>query len=44
MISETLKSKLEELPEDLKREVLDYVEFSISKTQIVTSIMSHAAF
>lgn len=31
MKSEIIKSKLEELPEDLKKEVLDYVEFLIWK-------------
>ncbi len=31
MISETLKAKLEELPEDLEKEVLDYVEFLLYK-------------
>jgi len=31
MISETLKTKLEELPENLEKEVLDYVEFLLHK-------------
>ncbi len=31
MKSEIIKSKLEELPEDLKQEVLDYIEFLLQK-------------
>jgi len=29
--SEIIKAKLEELPEDLKKEVLDYIEFLLQK-------------
>jgi hypothetical protein len=29
--SEIIKSRLEELPEDLKKEVLDYIEFLLQK-------------
>ena len=31
MKSEIIKAKLEELPEDLKKEVLDYIEFLLQK-------------
>ena len=31
MYSQIIKSKLEELPEDLEREVLDYIEFLLRK-------------
>ncbi len=31
MEAQTIKSKLEELPEDLKREVYDFVEFLLQK-------------
>lgn len=31
MIDQMIKSKLEELPEDLKKEVLDYIEFLLQK-------------
>lgn len=31
MKSEAIKTRLDELPEDLKKEVLDYVEFLLQK-------------
>lgn len=31
MYSQIIKSKLEELPEDLEKEVLDYIEFLLQK-------------
>ena len=31
MKSEVIKSRLEELPEDLRRQVLDYIEFLLQK-------------
>ena len=31
MYSQIIKSKLEELPEDLEKEILDYIEFLLRK-------------
>ena len=36
MKSEIIKARLEELPEDLRREVLDYIEFLLQKYSIKT--------
>ncbi len=31
MIDQTLKVKLEDLPEDIKKEIIDYIEFLVQK-------------
>ena len=31
MINHTLKVKLEDLPEDIKKEIIDYIEFLLQK-------------
>ena len=42
MYSQIIKSKLEELPEDLEKEILDYVEFLLHKYGNIEPIHSEA--
>jgi hypothetical protein len=42
MYSQIIKSKLEELPENLEKEVLDYVEFLLHKYGNIEPIYSEA--